>query len=744
MAAESLSSHRPSLPDQSDRFQSHQGPHVPSSAHSNARPPLGAPRRLSNNTTATYQPPLEPPSLSPTLSATSPYSARRASSDASRRLSMEPLVAEAGPRRPSMERPSSPEDLTTMQKEEMVSAAERARKRREAEEAVKAEKEAIRLPTQTREELAGGITANVAQEGSTSAPPSDMPVASAATSAVPETPSTPSLTSTPQARTTPWPHASSLFPHAGIATPPPPQLRKDEPIPEDVQVVDYANLSSLAIVDPAPVLEEAVPPSPERVKRTRPTALDFFEDDVLQEDSKVGGADTLDPVDNASRRRGKTAGSTNPSLSTSTLAASAASAVPSVHNPLPNLPSSLPAFPPNESSSPNVPSPKIIATASCQRSNVRSASSPALESPSDLSLPRPPPSPPKKIGTGGSVGGGHREVGISSIDDVMFRIKSQIESRKLEEAAAAASPDPARTTYPSSKPVSPSLPAKPQFSSLINPFAPSQLLPSVPTPASSLPFRRPAPMTHEEPTTVSPRPITPPPAWKLYTVNLPSDLRRRLPVEASTLRVAERGFDALKAPEVFSWGKGKGGSELLVVEGEARVQLSRTGVVRPAAAMTSVPSSSPSSFTLPTKPPPSKPSPISSAFSLISSTSALAPAKPSSSSLPKAPSSLLPNPNNSLPLPPRPVPSLAVIAATPTKSARVGRAMEEVSWRRKGPLTPVGEVIAKEVDQMGQRAGEEAGKRSGEEVEANAVERETGSNLEAKQEIAKAVQVRYV
>jgi hypothetical protein len=70
--------------------------------------------------------------------------------------------------------------------------------------------------------------------------------------------------------------------------------------------------------------------------------------------------------------------------------------------------------------------------------------------------------------------------------------------------------------------------------------------------------------------------------------------------------------------------------------------------------------------------------------------------------------------------------------------------MEEVSWRRKGPLTPVGEVIAKEVDQMGQRAGEEAGKRSGEEVEANAVERETGSNLEAKQEIAKAVQVRYV
>lgn len=764
-----------------------------------SRPLLGGPRRLSNNTSATYQLPLLSPSNSPTLPTARPYLARRPSSEAPRRLSVDPSATNlADPaRRPSVngDRPMSPQDLTTMQKEEMVSAAERARKRREAEEA---ERLAARERAKKKaDELAAKVKVNEStlkpaivepkmvsdQESKTTAPAPQttvpVPTAPGTSSRSAPLPS-PAITSTPSvpqpavpastsSTTTTHLGANSAHPtldqkvppvgqHSGIPTPSPPQITKNGPIPDDVQVVDYSELSSLAPADapiPDPKALEGNDTAISSTKRSRMTSVDFFEDKQMKtrfepSRSKPTSVESVKPTGLGGWRKnfGGTSGSTpSPFANTSGSASSVPASSPTTMVPA-VAPSPVSTSVLSESSLSSTPIDVALGS-----SDPTSPAHPVQPSPpSSIRKPSPPPpglrqdSVSQTVITAATVPSqlpssptkaAYRDVDISSIDDVMSRIKSEMDRREAEKAAAAT------TSQNTTRAHSGTLPLKPQFSSSVNPFAASQLSPStsvsVKTPTSTSPPALVAsplrPASIEEVTTVPPRPSSPPPAWKLYSVHLPTDTRRRPPADSSKLKVVEREPDD-QAPEVFSWGRGKsGGTDDLIAE-EVRVQLSKGGPPPPAplpitlpvavegqnqkATLLAIKPQQPASLSkgistsLPTKPAPS-PSPSASTptQSISVNTTSKHPSLPANAGAASIPTT------NILPLPPKPVPALAVVAPMPTsKSARPGRAMEEISWRRKAPVESSGSEVT---SQGTAKLDEEEGKKLDESAKVKEV-----------------------
>ena len=558
------------------------------------------------------------------------------------------------------------EDVTLMQKDEMHSAAERARLRRQKEEEERMA--AVERARAKAKELEERFKPKVEEKKAEPAPVAAVPTAPATEAAPPKTAAPSAPPSGPAARpsgpvlpppppktilvaprnldrppATPvraqavqkWKLEGNLLPSAGLPTPPPPRLNKGEPIPDDVQVVDFSDLGSLMSAStPA-----SAPQPPPATKSRRPVATDFF-----GPSPSSPSRPTLPPA---------------PKLPTPVVK------IPSPAAVSPEPSHGLPARPaPNESTVAPAPS---------------TASSPAI----DRAGPSAPPSPSKST---------HRPVQASQFDDAMARIKGLMK----HEAGSPSSPVGSGPSSPVKQTAGPPPPA-----------------------------RRPVPTEPEGPHTKPDRPSSPV-GWKVYTVKLPpSVVTKRGPVDGRQLRSFFKP-DGVKWTDPLSWEPplGRHLKERLANRDETLhsrkvnrdgslappsvslpsrkewVRLRKAGVARAARAQrTPQPSPPPSKLatpqqsptptptpkaaaSTPTPSPPSRPpAPTQPSLSAADVPSAPAPAIPAPAPVLSAPSIEQASPTVSLPV--RPVPALEVVPPTPHRPVRAGRAMEEQSWRRR-------------------------------------------------------------
>lgn len=712
---------------------------------------------------ATLDRPAAPPSLSPTIATSSlprkdaVPSPGQESSLATRRLS----AAEAAQK-------MTKEEVEAMQKDEMHSAAERARLRRQEEEEErnaarerakkKAEELAERFKAKPTETMTPKVVdpspvakaeppkgnrgepldmasqrpvtvlapralppnqAPIAlrqQQQKSAAPPSGpaiaavprpAEIASKKSAALPATPAGPppppaapasAAGSSAPVSSPPVlnPPAASVWTRKGTQLPPPPKIFKNQPVPSDVDVVDFADLGKL--VSPtsappppptkAPALSSAAPAPSSPVKPRRLAAADFFDNPST---SSSTSSSIFKPFPSRLGPQAQAKSDLDLTLPTRPPQTSPSSEAIKVLVP----PTSAPAC----SASQQTPSPSLLSeqVVSPLRSSELSASAPPAQ-PSGLT----PGGFPKVVPS--SAKSSFRETGISpaSFDDMLLRIKGAMDSGGDVAKASAMS--------------------GPVGKGRANDYQSSSIHQPVPKRA------QPMSIVPEDIVTRYERPASPPLPWKVYNVRLPKDERKRPPVDPRQAKLLRREMDRI---DILTWSptlykslnsKTYSRDDMLLLSMYGRRPGKHIRPMTPIVRLKPVPkgsdrkskgsSSAPSqprssrvtpvASPMPTRPPSPAPVPVilTSVIDQPRTDPAPAPAPapavvtaaPAVASAPERATKA--SPNHSLP----------AISVQPPTSARAprpaaGRAMEEASWRRKTveppksvpakPMTPV-------------------------------------------------------